>query len=402
MLLSIGLIGNVLVLMWRLSQKRDQRTSPLSILILTLAGSDFLYCVHLLLLKSLMADSKQGQDILEQISSRCVCTVSGALSLLSCCTAQWTIFIIAIYSLQTMNKWCSRCCCSLIKKRNVLIAITCQMLVVGSGISLLIYVFLYHFPRVDIGSYQHLRNNMFSNFSRREQITEIFGRCAWAQTNGFAYCYNNTRRQSYTIYKGIECTGHVDTLLTLGIILASHNSILAFASVVLYLLLCIRLRRAASQVNLTERSDIHKLQWRLSVIILLNALCWIPVTAVIWTTTIVNNSDSWKNDSTAASVLVISISPAVNPLIYTFIARNFLHSIRKYWRRIECEIYLRRNSANYDDDDITGVERCSCIPCMRCVHRYEDYWITEETSVWSSATEQCRLLTPTIDPGKAT
>ena len=56
MLLALEIIGNILVVVWRLAQKRDQRSSPLSILIIMLAVSDFLYCVHLILLESLVVD----------------------------------------------------------------------------------------------------------------------------------------------------------------------------------------------------------------------------------------------------------------------------------------------------------------------------------------------------------
>ncbi|XP_062522167.1 uncharacterized protein LOC134196953 [Corticium candelabrum] len=143
----------------------------------------------------------------------------------------------------------------------------------------------------------------------------------------------------------------------------------------------------------------HKLQLRLSVIVLLDTLCWIPVTVLHWIgfpdediTTNVN----WLNNSTAASVLLISISPAINPLIYTFTGKNFLHSIR---RRMKCDISLRRNNSNYHDDHIRAVERCSCIPCVRCVYRDEDndpgYWHTEDTSDWNS--EQSRLLQSTSE-----
>ena len=97
-----------------------------------------------------------------------------------------------------------------------------------------------------------------------------------------------------------------------------------------------------------------------------------------------NINIEWANDSTAASVLLISISPAVNPLIYTFTGRNFLHSIRMFFREMKCDISVRRTSSNYHDDHNRGVERCSCISCVICVHQDEEndpqYWPTEDTS----------------------
>ncbi|XP_062523802.1 G-protein coupled receptor GRL101-like isoform X3 [Corticium candelabrum] len=126
MLLSIGIIGNVLVVVWRLAQKRDQRSSPLSILIIMLAISDFLYCVHLILLESLMTESHLGQQRLwEQVSTRYVCSTSSVLSWFSCLTAQWTTFNIAVYSLQAMSGCCSRFCCSLVRTRILYAFLVC-------------------------------------------------------------------------------------------------------------------------------------------------------------------------------------------------------------------------------------------------------------------------------------
>ena len=103
MLLSMGIIGNILVVMWRLPPKRDQRTSPLSILIIILAVSDFVYdhlLIHEILIAKFHLDQQKNGD---RSSSLYVCFVSGCLSLLSCCTAQWTTFNIAVYSFQTLS-----------------------------------------------------------------------------------------------------------------------------------------------------------------------------------------------------------------------------------------------------------------------------------------------------------
>ena len=146
----------------------------------------------------------------------------------------------------------------------------------------------------------------------------------------------------------------------------------------------------------------HNLRWRLSVIVLLDTFCWIPVTILHWTVItdyILNTHVAWSNDTNAASVLLISISPAVNPLIYTFTGKNILHSIRKFCRRMKCDISVRRSNSDYHDDHnkLRGVERCSCIPCIRCVHQDEDNdpdnWPTQGTSEWNS--DQSRLLPST-------
>ena len=417
MLLLIGIIGNILVVVWRLAQKRDQRSSPVSILIIMLAVSDFLYCVHLLLLESLVLDVNLNQTKhLSPISARNMCMTSALLSWFTCLTAQWTTFNIAVYSFQAISEICSRCCCSLDHKRNLVITIICQVLINVVMIVVYITVFLnYYFSGIDDTFYLPLQdydkntnNDVSSNWtevtlnSRRERIAQIFGRCAWAQSSGFGYCFNDTISSTHNNHTKTfnECDGYALETTFAALIIESLNTVFTLTCAILYICFWIELRARAA--NLTGRSDMHNLRWRLSVIVLLNTLCWIPVT-ILHCIVIPNVIDAsniyvvYPNDSTAASVLLISISPAVNPLIYTFTGKNFLHSIRKFCRGIECYISVRRSSSNYHDDHTRGVERCSCIPCIRCVQHDEendpDYCNTQDTSEWNS--DQSRLLPST-------
>ena len=411
-------------MVWRLTQTRDQRSSPLSILIIMLAVSDFFYCVHLLLLESLVTESHLGQQKLwAQISTSYVCSTSALLSLFSCSTAQWATFNIALYSFQAMSGWCSRCCCSLVRKRILIITIICQIIFVIAGILSMLavhqyfddpFLFVPH-EYEDVINYEN--NTWIQNYrySRREQITEIFGRCAIVQSSGLDACINMTETISHgshtTVIRSIICSerAHTEYYDYWGAAVACLSTVLTLSSVVLYLFLCVTIRRRSSRANVTSTSDIHKLQWRLSVIVILNTLCWIPTTALHLMSGIIQvspggPSDSWSSDSTAANVFLISMSPAVNPLIYTFAGKNFLHSIRKSCRQMKCDISVRRNDSNYHGDHIRGVERCSCIPWVRCVHQGEDnhpdYYNTEDTSDWNS--DQSRLLPSTDESSEIT
>ena len=420
MLLSIGIIGNILVVVWRLAQKRDQRSSPLSILIIMLAVSDFFYCVHLLLLESLVLDVNLNQTKhLSPISARSMCMTSALLSWFTCLTAQWATFNIAVYSFQALSEFCSRCCCSLVRKRNLVIAIILQAMF--NVVITVVYTIVFHkyddydFFDLQLQDYDnHTGSSLEYNFtevtiySRRERIDQIFGRCAWAQSSGFGFCSNGTvsltQDNHTTISHGNSCIISLgDGFYTVeasvaASIIASLGTVLTLTSAILYICFWIKLRARAA--NLTGRSDMHKLRWRLSVIVLLDTLCWIPVTIIHWTVItndIRNMNVAWPNDTTAASVLLISISPAVNPLIYTFTGKNFLHSIRKFCRGIKCYISVRRSCSNYHDDHTRGVERCSCIPCVRCVHQDDENdpgnCPTQNTSEWNS--DQSSLLPST-------
>ena len=423
MLLSLGIIGNILVVAWRLAQKRDQRSSPLSIFIIMLAVSDFLYCVYLLLLESLVLDVNLEQtNHLSPNSARNMCMTSAALSWFSCLSAQWATFNIAVYSFQAMSEFCSRCCCSLVHKRNLVITIICQVLI-NVGIIVIFMIVVRKYGDSDISGFfdlslQSYDKNTYYEFSnnftevildkRREQIDQIFGRCAWAQSSGYGNCFkwtfsltkgNNTtisNKSGYSVLIGVGL--YTPQASVVGSIIASLSTVLTLTCAILYICFWIKLRTRAA--NLTGRSDMHKLRWRLSVIVLLDTFCWIPVTILHWTVisdSIPNMTIEWFNDTTAANVLLISISPSVNPLIYTFTGENFLNLIRKYSRRMKCYIFVRRSTFNYHDDHNRGVERCSCIPCVRCVYQNEendsDNWPTQDTSEWNS--DQSRLLPST-------
>ena len=232
MLLSIGIIGNILVVVWRLAQKRDQRSSPLSILIIMLAVSDFLYCVHLILIESLVLDVNLDQTKhLSPISARNMCITSALLSLFFCLTAQWATFNIAVYSFQAKSEFCSRCCCSLVRKRNLVITIICQVLI--NVVIIVIYTIVYdkyaysdfyNLFYLKLQDYDKITDNDWTEvsiYSRRERIVQIFGRCAWAQSNGFGYCLNNTF--SFTNDNHTTISNESDCRVTYGNDLLGHS-----------------------------------------------------------------------------------------------------------------------------------------------------------------------------------
>ena len=397
MLLSLGIIGNILVVVWRLTQIRGQRSSPLSILIIMLAVSDLVYCVHLILLESLVVDATSSVDVRQYSISidrapNKVCTVSFWLSWFSVSTAQWATFNIAVYSFQAITKCCPGSCCSLHRKNNLVVTIVCQVLFIIACIGVsyffdgtLIYT-LYDRPLVSDSSY----DTYSSSYSGPEQIVEIFEYCLWPYPNEFSFCVNGTDSQRHgnhpTITNENHCRNHHindhDNFSFVREFTVCLNTILILSCAVLLLLVCLKRPKAVSQANITQ-SD---MQWRLNGIVFLHTLCCIPVTVMQWME-FADSRISWANNLNAASVLLISISPAVNPLIYTLTGKNCLHLICKCWR---CGISVRQTSSNYRDDHSRGVECCSCTPGVRCVHQDDDYCNTEETCAGNS--DQSRLL----------
>ena len=135
---------------------------------------------------------------LSYISARNMCTASACLSCFSCLAAQWATFNIAVYLFQAMSEFCSRCCCSLVRKRNLVITIIGQVLINIAVITVYVIDKEYFSSDYDINlfgrslqdydkhtiNYQDIDiiNNVehtetyngteFSSYSRRERIAE--------------------------------------------------------------------------------------------------------------------------------------------------------------------------------------------------------------------------------------
>ena len=168
-----------------------------------------------------------------------------------------------------------------------------------------------------------------------------------SKSNSFTICYNMRICPYCTIFQrqlwgmadwanhstchkvGFECFKGKDTDLVMGVLgatLASLNTFLSVACAFLYLTMCIRLNRqfsVAENVSTMHSQGIReltKLKWRLTLIVLITTVCWIPVTTIHWYTMFSGSSALGRalfEDLTAANLILVSISPAVNPLIYT-------------------------------------------------------------------------------------
>ena len=394
----MGIVGNFLVVLWRLSRKRDHRASILSLLIIMLAISDFLYCLHLLLLEGLVAEAffaSRPAHILPSSSTATVCGASGSLSIISCSLALWITFDIAIYSVQSIGGTNCCCCCSLGTKGKLCTTFFFQCL-----FTLAILIFSITYPLNDIfhspyyKSWEAFYDNDHENTTIRSmgvQIGDLLATCAFVQSTGIHFFTNYTMADQ----PNVMCQGNIDySSQILGGCLLSIISFLVVACAVCYFQVCRKLRTINRQPGRSWRSDEQHPQCRLSVIVLVNTVCWFPATILHWMSYVENfigdGSCDFSTASTAANILLISISPAVNPLIYTLTGRNFLQSIRNCFRKLKCHVSLRRNvdSHSLDMNSLTGVDLCTCIPCIKCVRLWKEFDTdshhTEETTPFVS------------------
>ena len=399
-MITVGLVGNALVIVWRCTRPRPQRGSVLSIAIIILAVADLLYCVHLGMLEGSVAREVFGglNFINASDAMNVICRISGNLSLLSCSTAMWMTLNIAIYSCQVLTG-CNCCCncCSLVARKGCLfVTVVCQLLftslpIIGINIYLMDYWgdgFVLPLPGQPVTA------------------SEVLSTCAYAQTasilqlNSICFEWNcsNWTNPSTCDWVTFACSREEPDIEMFYIVttLVSLNSLLSVSCAVLYLTMCIRLNRqfhTPSDVP-TMRSqgvtELTKLKWRLTLIVLINTGCWITVTTIhVYLLYYPGEfGEAYILELIATSFVLVSISPAINPLIYTIAGKQFVKFLKRCWKFLKCQVTIGRTRELKYDDYLIEVRRCSCIPCVQCIKpRDLDTWNTEEASLFSSDDE---------------
>ena len=159
---------------------------------------------------------------------------------------------------------------------------------------------------------------------------------------------------------------------TLAPVLASTNTLLSVSCAFLYLSICIRLNRQffnpenISTIHSNGVAELTKLKWRLTLIVLINTICWIPVTTIHWYLIFTKGSVVGRALFQNLTATNLILSPAINPLIYTIAGKQFIQFLNKCWKFLKCQVTVRCPKEPGYDDYLIGVKRCSCIPCVQC------------------------------------
>jgi hypothetical protein len=193
-----------------------------------------------------------------------------------------------------------------------------------------------------------------------------------------------------------------DASILFGTIVVSLNSLLSLSCAFIYLAICIRLNRRFRMTDNVSQgvTELSKLKWRLSFIVLINTACWIPVTTIH--ISVVNKyfnvelkPSTEMFDLLATNVILISISPAINPLIYTISGKQFMKFLKRCWKFVKCHVTIGDPRETDNVDYPIGERRCTCFPCIQCIRPTGiDVWNTEEASLFSSSDEnelECSL-----------
>ena len=399
-MITVGLVGNALVVLWRCTRQPSQRGSVLSTAIIILAVADFLYCVHLIMLESSVArEVFGGLNLTASGLMNTICKTSGNLSLLTSSTAMWMTLNIAIYSYQALTgRNCFYNCCSLVLNGKGCLcgSLFCQMIFTTLPIVATNICFNELFP--------HKYDNVV--YQKSLTASDFLSTCAYAQTSqiGLFFGGNCTEwncsdwtNQSTCHWVNVECHygGASCWTVLFAAILASINTLLIVSCAFLYLTMCIRLKQHfvttdSSTTRSQEVTELIKLKCRLTLIILINMVCWIPVTTVHWYVFFFNGGTLGSElfqDLTATNLVLVSLGPAVNPLIYTITGKQFIQFVWRCWKFLKCHVAIRRPGQREHDNHVIGVRRCSCIPCIQCVRPWDldtDWLDAEPTSRFSS------------------
>jgi hypothetical protein len=401
-----GLVGNALVIAWRCTRSRPQRGSVLSIAIILLAVADLLYSAHLFILESSVARHVFGGSNLSTSSAMDVmCRASGNLSLLSCSAALWMTLNIAVYSCQVLTRCYCRGCSLLRRKGCLFVTIICQL-------------FLTSLPLIGINIYMNLmpnynllsdpdgdQGNLPGTTTWPVTAAQVLSTCTYAQTPVVVYPSTCPDMEGICL----DVAPSVETLFV-GTAFVSLNSILSLACAFVYLAVCIRLHQQfqtpanASTMRSQGVTELSKLKWRLASIVLINTLCWMTVTIIhvrLFTFFYVESiGPDLSADMVAICLVLVSISPAINPLIYTIAGKQFKKFLKRCWEYLKCQVVCGRPREMQPDNYLIGQRRCSCIPCMQCVRPQAlEKWDTERASLFSSTDVQERSHSLTAEDG---
>ena len=298
--LALTLVGNSVVVIWRCTRPASQRRSALSIIVVNLALVDFLCGFHLLLIESVLVTSvfESNSDHLGSNKSAVDDTLCYAAYFLSCLssTAQSVALAsIAAYALLSLLSFPFQ---SVARK-----------VVVAGGITI-----------------QWVLSLTLSSFTTFDSDREV----PWNMSN---VTEQPAVVRVYYVFTQCSFSGSLDPsimpIATTGLCLIGLTTILQIAFIVIILrdLYLKRLRKDPGETTF--------LMIRLCVILTVNIFCYGPPTVAYYfgkksmTSVLSLLRDEYCRTITEVTVILLSIPPALNPLIYTIATKPFMRVLRK-------------------------------------------------------------------------
>ena len=355
---TAGIVGNILVLVWRCWRK-ETRLELLSLLIVSLAVADLCFCMHFLLEEATLVDaifgSKSGNETLPftNVDER-LCLSIVFLVYLSTNAIVLTVVAISLYSFLSfhMCRYRNRCIILLI----LISWMACLCLA-----SLATWdVQHYRLPSVDP-----------------------------------AHGISSEKFSSYVIF---DCSDIYPQSL-LPIITTTVNAVSSVIVSVLFICLGYKIRKSTRISNCLSSQEVSHFRTRLTIIAILNLVCWWPACILFWYTSFTKKSVEHGTLSPVVVqpffILSVVVSVA-NPIIYTIASKRFCTAAS---RACHCCGFIGNHNEERLDLSLhvafqgTESERHRCMTCCRLLcFRRRSRWSAEHME---EATEEESLFPDT-------
>ena len=292
-----GLLANVMVLVWRCWRK-ESKHSLLSVLIISLAFADLLFCCHYLLEEVMLAN-----PVLANANK-----VNG------------TVHITTVDE---------RLCLSVLFFAGVS---TNAVMLTAVAIALATF-FSFHLHRHG--------NRVITWFLAISWMSCLAfgGLLVWKYRPIYqAVAKTALDVNTFSLFVVYECTGTIRDIHwnvnVVPIIVTTVNAMASLVVAVIYIYLWCTLRKRDLHTSFTHlrSQEITHFRIRLTIISGLNLLCWWPACALYWFASVDNRTVLNGTPSPIASEPVLLITAAVsfaNPIIYTIASKRFLEAARR-------------------------------------------------------------------------
>ena len=335
-LVIAGLLGNLLVLVWRCLRK-ESRHSLLSMLIISLAIADLLFSCHFLLEEVMLANPvfvSHQENLTIHISTR---DERLCFSVLFLAGVSANAIILTAVAIALATSFCFRL--HRYGHRIIILFLVVSWMYCLAFGGLLIWKFRSNYENKATSP---LDVNVFSFFV-------VYG-CI----GSFPYDYWNP----------------------FPIIITTLNAIGSVVVTVIYIYLWCIIRKHGASFTHSCNQEMTLLRIRLTIISGLNLLCWWPASFLFWFVSAEKRSVSNGSLSPVATEPTLVISAAVsaaNPIIYTIASKRFLTAIRRTCvcllcrcRRVELLPILMPNFQDTTHGEVEASNWASfCCPCQQ-------------------------------------
>lgn len=354
-LLCSGLIGNVLVIIWRSCRRAGSSRQLQSLLIISLAAADLLFCCQFLLRELILLEpifiAAENETFSFTATDERMCLATTFFTFVSCNTVLLTSLAIAMHSFLSLTGF---------RHRKVFISIFVSlgwvMTVVLAAVT-----------------------TWYLKWHDRDRLLDSVG----VSVNFF------------TLIVMFGCTGDLNAII-FPVVVTSVNALSSVLCTVLYVCVCVRIRQALRIVTHGNSSGDRTGNFpiRLAIIVLLNIVCWWPACILYWFSYIRNETvfNHRMSPETIEPIFLFAAAvSACNPVMYSVPWKPVSKLVRRFYDCFRCgadEEKIRLFSDNTKNQYV-------CSAMCGCNFAFRSRTLSSVES--SDITQDTRLFTETVE-----